>query len=244
MRLYALTVAETDAELVADRCWQAGAEGIWESATPRGAVTLRVGVEEADVARFESALADAGPVDVTATDLVELATRTVALPTPEGRVDIEVPPTVFGDGQHPTTASCLELLAALVRPGTRLLDVGCGSGALSIVAARAGASVTAIDVDPVAVAATIANAGANDVDVDATEAPLADLSGTWDVVVANISARAVQELADELWRVCAGTLVVSGILAERWDEVRSSLGGTVHEVRTVDGWVTASLTRS
>lgn len=244
MRLYALAVPEPDAELIADRCWQAGAAGIWESAGDGGSVTLRVGVEEADVDDFEAALATLGPVDVTATDLVELSTRTVELPAEGGPVRLEVPPTVFGDGLHPTTASCLELVTDLVGPGTTLLDVGCGSGALSVVAARAGAVVTAIDVDPVAVEATIANAAANEADVDATTAPLADLRGTWDVVVANISARAVLELSDDLWRVCAGTLVVSGILAERWDEVRERLGGTVLRVHDVDGWVTASLTRS
>jgi ribosomal protein L11 methyltransferase len=165
----------------------------------------------------------------------------VSVPSPGGPVTLEVPPSVFGDGLHPTTATCLELLEGLVGPGRRVLDVGCGSGALSVVAARAGADVVAIDIDPVAVDATLANAAANGVEVDATTAPLADLSGTWDVVVANISARAVLELSDELWRVCAGTLVVSGILAERWDEVRAGLGGTVLEVHDVQGWVTASV---
>lgn len=242
MRLYALTVPDAAAELVADRCWQAGAAGIWESGTG-DRVTLRVGVEEADVAAFEAALADADPTDVTATDLVELSTQTVSLDAAGGLVRLEVPPTVFGDGLHPTTAACLELLAGLVSPGTRVLDVGCGSGALSVVAARAGAEVTAIDIDPVAVEATATNAAANGVAVDASATPLADVSGSWDVVVANISAQAVLELAEELWRVCDGTLVVSGILAERWDEVRAGIGGTVLEVRDVDGWVTAVVGR-
>lgn len=243
MRLYALDVAATDAELVADRCWQAGAAGIWESAEEADAVTLRVGVEEADVERFVGDLAGVGVRDVTATDLFELDTRTVTLDAAGATVTLEVPPTVFGDGLHPTTATCLDLLAGLVRPGLRLLDVGCGSGALSVVAARAGADVTAIDLDPVAVAATVANATANGVAVDASTAPLSALDGSWDVVVANISARAVTELSGELWRVCAGTLVVSGILAERWSAVRDALGGTVLEVHDVTGWVTASVTR-
>lgn len=244
MRLYALTVAAADAELVSDRCWQAGAAGIWESAEDEATVSLRVGVEEADAGAFEAAVADLGARDVTATELVALATRTVELDAVGGPVRIEVPPTVFGDGLHPTTASCLALLAGLVAPGTRLLDVGCGSGALSVVAARAGAVVTAIDIDPGAVEATIANAAANGVDVDASTAPLSALSGSWDVVVANISARAVLELSGELWRACAGTLVVSGILVERWAEVRGSLGGVVRSVHEVGGWVTASVTRS
>ena len=161
-------------------------------------------------------------------------------------------PDVYTHGHHESVLrshrwrtaenSAAYLLPALV-PGTRLLDVGCGSGALSVVAARAGADVTAIDLDPVAVAATVANATANGVAVDASTAPLSALDGSWDVVVANISARAVTELSGELWRVCAGTLVVSGILAERWSAVRDALGGTVLEVHDVTGWVTASVTR-
>jgi ribosomal protein L11 methylase PrmA len=242
MRLYAIDVAAADAELVADRCWQAGAAGIWERDGGDGTVALRIGVEEADTARFEEALADVVARDVTATDLVELASRTVTVHAADGPVHLEVPPTVFGDGLHPTTATCLELLAGLVGPGARLLDVGCGSGALSVVAARAGAEVTAIDLDPVAVDATAGNATANAVTVHASTTPLPALSGTWDVVVANISAQAVLELSADLWRVCAGTLIVSGILAERWPEVRDRLGGSVLEVHDVSGWVTAAVT--
>lgn len=181
MRLYALTVAADDAELVSDRCWQAGAAGIWESAEADATVTLRVGVEEPDVAAFEAALAELGARDVTAMDLVVLATRTVELDAVGGPVRIEVPPTVFGDGLHPTTATCLDLLAGLVGTGTRVLDVGCGSGALSVVAARSGAVVTAIDIDPDAVAITIANAAANGVAVDASTTPWrrSPARGTW-----------------------------------------------------------------
>lgn len=243
VRLFALTVPVAEVEVVSDRCWQAGAEGIWEAEVTHGSSLLRVGVDDAAAAGFVEALADLGPSDVTDTDVFELGTRTVTVGPAEQPAVLEVPPTVFGDGLHPTTATCLGLLAGLVGPGTTVLDVGCGSGALSVVAAQAGAEVTAIDVDPVAVEATLANAAANGVAADATTTPLSSLSGTWDVVVANISARAVLELSGELWRVCGGTLVVSGILTERWDEVRAGVGGTVEDVRDLQGWVTASLTR-
>lgn len=244
MRLYAIEVDPDDAELVADRCWQAGAAGIWEQEAP-GAVVLRVGVEEGAAGAFVDATAELRPRDVTDTDVFELATRTVTLGPATDPVTLEVPGTVFGDGLHPTTATCLEVLARLVAPGARVLDVGCGSGALSVVAARTGASVTAIDVDDVAVSATRANADANGVAVDASTTPLPELEGRWDVVFANISAQAVLELAADLWRVLApgGALVPSGILAERWDEVQAGLGGTIQEAHDVDGWVTAVVTR-
>lgn len=243
MRLYALTVPAGDVELVSDRCWEAGAAGIWERDEVHGAVSLRVGVEDVAQAAFLAALADEGPVDVTDDELVALASRTVILGTGDRAVRLEVPPTVFGDGLHPTTATCLGVLAGLVSPGTRVLDVGCGSGALSIVAARAGAVVTAIDVDPVAVEATRANASNNGVAVEASTTPLAEVAGTYDVVVANLSAQPIIELADELRRVCAGTLVVSGILTGRWDEVRGRLGGSAASVHDASGWITASVTR-
>ncbi|MFP5321778.1 MAG: 50S ribosomal protein L11 methyltransferase [Acidimicrobiia bacterium] len=241
MRLYAVTTPAAGAELVADRLWQAGAAGIWEGDAPGGAVVLRAGVDEADVEAFLAGVADLSPVDVTDAERVELATRTVEIGAGGLRATLEVPPTVFGDGLHPTTAACLELVAARVGPGVRFLDVGCGSGALSVVAALAGASVVAIDVDAVAVEATLGNAARNGVVLEASTAPLAAVGATFDVVAANISARAVLELAGDLRRFCApgGVIVPSGILAERWAEVRSGLGGEVLEVREVDGWVSA-----
>jgi len=241
VRLLAVTVDTAEAELVADRCWQAGAEGIWEVPGPDGRVQLRVGVEEPAAAAVLGALGDRSPDDVTELEPFELASRTVELDAAGGPIRLEVPPTVFGDGLHPTTATCLALVAELAGPGTRVLDVGCGSGALSVAAARAGAEVVAVDVDPAAVEATLANAAANGVAVEASTTPLAELGGAFDLVLANISARAVLELADDLRRRCGpgSVLVPSGILVERWGEVADGLGGEIRDVRIVEGWVTA-----
>jgi ribosomal protein L11 methyltransferase len=245
VRLLAVTVHRADAELVADRCWQAGAGGIWEVPGADGTVVLRVGVEDDRVDAVRAVLADRSATDVTDAERFELAAQEVSVGAAGGMVRLVVPPTVFGDGRHPTTATCLAILGELVGPGTRLLDVGCGSGALAVVAARAGATVVAIDLDPTAVRATVANAEANGVVVGASTTPLAAVEGTYDVVVANISAQAVIELAADLWRVCAdtGALVPSGILAERWGEVVDRLGGDIAEVHVVDGWVTGVLRR-
>ncbi len=244
MRLFSIRTDAEAAELVADRAWQAGAAGVWESDDAEGQVVLRIGVDDADAGGFEAALADLAPVDVTDIDGVELAARTVTVGPPGATVTLVVPPTVFGDGHHPTTAACLAQVARLVDAGTRVLDVGCGSGALSLVAARLGADVTAIDIDPVAVAATSANAAASDLAVQVSNTPLGDVGGTYEVVAANISAQAVIELAELLWARTGegGALIVSGILESRWDEVRHALGGEVEAVETIDGWTTAVLT--
>jgi ribosomal protein L11 methyltransferase len=119
------------------------------------------------------------------------------------------PGRAFGTGGHATTRLCLELIAELERGS--MLDVGCGSGVLAIGAARLGfAPVTAIDHDSAAVEATLRNAAVNGVTLechrtDALSEPLPSA----DVVVANISAEAVERL---LLRLDAKTIVTSGYL--------------------------------
>ena len=72
----------------------------------------------------------------------------------------------FGTGLHPSTQLCLMAMEDVVRPGQRVLDAGCGSGILSIAAARLGATqVDAFDIDPIAVRATEENAALNDLPV-------------------------------------------------------------------------------
>ncbi len=237
MRLVAVDLAGHDPELVGDRCWQAGASGLWEV----DATTLRVGVEEDRVATFLDLLADLGPRDVTDVESVELAGRAAAVPFAGTTIELWVPATVFGDGTHPTTATCLAVLPDAVGVGARVLDVGCGAGALSIAAALLGGRVTAIDLDPVAVATTADNAARNGVAVEPAPRQLSEIVDTFDVVVANMTSGALGPLVDDLVRCTGpgGTLVVSGMLADQWPAVRAAAGGTVREVRTVDGWLTA-----
>jgi ribosomal protein L11 methyltransferase len=120
------------------------------------------------------------------------------------------PGQAFGTGAHATTRLCLELLTRL--PGGALLDVGCGSGVLAIAGARLGYTpVTAIDVDPHAVEATVRNAEVNGVSLDIR---LADgLSGTLPeagTAVANLTLDTVLDLA---LRLRSPRFVSSGYLA-------------------------------
>jgi ribosomal protein L11 methyltransferase len=130
--------------------------------------------------------------------------------SPPGVTAIVIEPgRAFGTGSHPTTQLCIELLREVERGS--VADLGCGSGVLSIVAAKLGfAPVLAFDSEEHAVAATRVNAAANRVDVEATVADLldADLPPT-DLALANITRQTLEALAP---RVRARRLVGSGYL--------------------------------
>ena len=157
-------------------------------------------------------------------------------------VELWVPATVFGDGHHPTTATCLALLRGLVGPSVSVLDVGCGAGALGIAAALAGARVTAVDLDPLAVATTAANASRNGVALDCSALALEHVPGPFDVVVANMTSGALGPLVDDLVRCTApgGHLVVSGLLPDQWPGVRAAIASDDERIIELDGWVSAS----
>jgi ribosomal protein L11 methyltransferase len=136
-----------------------------------------------------------------------------------GSLDLVVEASAFGGGTHPTTASCLGLLAELAPlDGLRVVDLGSGSGILAIAAVRLGAaSALCVDVNPDAVAAARRNGAHN-----GAEASLAHLQGgpeeiagaPFDLVVANVGG---ELLLDEAARIAAlarggGRLVLSGLL--------------------------------
>lgn len=166
------------------------------------------------------------------------------------------PGMAFGTGLHPTTRLCLAALESLADrgalAGARVLDVGSGSGILSIGAALLGArSAVAVDVDPIAVEATAANARRNRlgrvVSARAGSVPTGD--GPFDVVLANLIASLLVSLADGLAAELrpGGVLLASGIFADREPEVAAALAARGLSVarRLAEGdWVALEAVRS
>lgn len=152
----------------------------------------------------------------------------VDAPVPAGCVEVVLDPGMaFGTGTHPTTSLCLRALSDLLseRPGASVLDAGTGSGLLAIAACKLGAGrVAGNDVDPEAVRTAGENAARNGARLELTAAPVKAIRGAFDVVVANILANTLTELAPDLAAKVApgGALLLSGLLAGQEDPVRDA----------------------
>jgi ribosomal protein L11 methyltransferase len=181
------------------------------------------------------------------------------LPSPDVSADVMAisiePGATFGAGDHPTTVLSLRALDELVRTAGeragewRVLDVGCGSGVLAVAAAMLGvAAADGLDISPAAVPVTRANAAANGVAdaVTVSTIPLAEVPAGYDLVLANILAPTLVDLADDLLRVMlpGATLVISGVLADRFQHVVDALA-PLRVCATVElaGWAAVTLRR-
>jgi len=170
-------------------------------------------------------------------------------PSPE-EIILELDPGMaFGTGTHATTALCLRTLEKVVQPGDDVIDVGTGSGILSIAAAKLGAKhVLAVDLDPVAVSSATENAKLNDLDNIIT-VKLSDLLGVLKaseteassqlgvtipvkVVVANILAEIILLFVNDVYDVLqsGGYYVASGIITSKEADVEKALVAANFEI--------------
>ncbi|ODJ54947.1 50S ribosomal protein L11 methyltransferase [Brochothrix thermosphacta] len=211
---------------------------------------------------------DLGPIDWTLTEVkqeewayawkefyhpVQVTDKLTIVPTWEEYTPhsadehiIELDPGMaFGTGTHQTTRLCLEAVEKYVKAGDDVIDVGTGSGVLSILAAKLGAkSVLALDLDDVAVRAAQENIDYNKVDgvVEVTTGNLLEgIERNAEVVVANILADIILLFPNDVYRVLKpnGLFIASGIIEEKVDEVAAAIeaaGMTIIERDNKDDW--------
>lgn len=153
------------------------------------------------------------------------------------KIIIEIDPSSsFGTGSHATTKLCMERLEDIIDGGEHVLDMGCGSGILTVAAMKLGAGdAVAVDIDEVAARIAMENMEQNgltkdkvtvyDGDVLSDAKLYSDIGGEYDVICANIVAGIIIMMADMFYEKLksGGRLIASGIISEREDEVRTAL---------------------
>jgi ribosomal protein L11 methyltransferase len=266
----AVRVGAEHAELVLAELLELAPGGLEERALPDGSVEyaiygaagelpalpdLRAAAGDALVAVSTSELADGWeerwrdwhrPLDVDGRAGAIRVRPPWAAPRP-GAHDVVIDPgQAFGTGAHPTTRLCLCLLAD-IEPAGALADWGCGSGILSVAAAKLGwMPVTGCDVEAASVAATLAAAGANGVALAVDRRDLRREAGPWaPTVVANLVRPLLLEVAARLDRV-PERLLASGLQPHEVDEVAAAFAA--HGLRPArrldgDGWSAILLDR-
>jgi ribosomal protein L11 methyltransferase len=142
-------------------------------------------------------------------------------PPKKDKINIVIDPALaFGSGHHETTRSCVKALKKYVSNGKELLDVGCGSGILGIVANKLGAVVDACDTDPIAVKSAKENFKLNNAEYrEIWEGSASNTDKKYDVVVANIIADVLIFIAPELKERVKDILILSGIIDKYKDKV-------------------------
>lgn len=156
------------------------------------------------------------------------------------------PGMAFGTGTHPTTVLCIQALERHLTDGDNVIDVGTGSGVLSIAAAKLGAShIDALDLDEVAVQSAKLNIKLNKVQDVVTVKQgnlLEGISSSPDLIVANILADVIVKMTDDAYTVLrpGGKLVTSGIIQGKRKEVKEAMlasGFEIIEIMEMEDWL-------
>ena len=266
-------------------CWDYIDEELQEKLQGMSCIKLYLeDTDKAGLARLEALLAklrggELGELTLTAKPLAEenweeswkdnyppqpIGEKLIVLPywraeETEGRLPVILDPGLtFGTGAHPSTQMVMETMEQVVKPGAACLDLGSGSGILSIAALRLGAkSAIGVDIDPKAEDIARENAAYNGFAFTAltgnvvADKPLMEklAAGQYDVVLVNIVADVIIGLAPVLPRFLGEntTLICSGILDTRLAEVKAALtqaGLTVTAVKQKEEWRCVSAKRS
>ena len=159
------------------------------------------------------------------------------------------PGMAFGTGDHATTSLCLTFLEDVIKPDDKVIDVGTGSGILSIGAYLLGArNIKATDIDDLSLQVSKENFALNDCGEDITVMP-ADLlkneTENYDVIVANILAHIIDDMIDDAYKLLNnnGRFIASGIIVEKRDEIIAHMkqsGFSITDVLEEEGWVAIS----
>ena len=170
------------------------------------------------------------------------------LADPNGRAVLLLEPGLaFGSGSHATTQLCMEALERHVTPGCAVLDIGCGSGILSVAAMLLGAGTAlGVDIDSVAVQNAHENAARNGLSAPQVQflqgSFTQNVSGRFDVIVSNIVADAIITLAPDVRNFLntGGVWLSAGIIDTRADEVLREIvaaGFDIVQTQTQEGWL-------
>lgn len=168
-------------------------------------------------------------------------------PASEEELIIELDPGMaFGTGTHPTTALCIRALEKYIQKDDQVIDVGCGSGVLSIASVLLGASsVLALDLDDIAVTSTKMNSDLNGISDKLTIKQnnlLEGISVPTDLIVSNILAEIIVRFVDDAYALLpeGGLFITSGIIAQKEEEVKDALlrvGFNIVEIQSLEDWV-------
>lgn len=265
MSVLVVRVDETEIDACSDLLFQLGATAI-EERSNADEVTLVAGFANDDIAlATRSLIVERWPCRLESTgeeaawrdewlkwiEPIEVAGFVVHAPwhdpatwdaqTPDISID---PGRAFGSGHHPTTRLALTALRQVVEPRHRVLDVGCGTGILSIGAAKMGAaSVLGVDLDYDILEVASANIDANDVAsaIDLRTDAIETMSQRFDVVAANIVIGDLAPLMPAIADRSDQFIIVSGFLDDQFERVLADIHVSVVERTTLDEWGCAIL---